>query len=164
MTGKRYYLATLPDWQRYAHRFANSYWLALNPAATISNGVIPNPAAFCADESEGSAVGFPWRGATADPSSPADETDGLARDDSVDKETAVASIRILVLIEADEGVHLALEDDTAFEPLPHPLAQKPIHDAAQFALAPQGVAPGATTFGATEVLARVHPLLRYRVF
>ena len=36
--------------------------------------------------------------------------------------------RILVLVEADEGAHLALEDDAAFEPLPHPLAQKPISD------------------------------------
>ena len=159
MTGKRYYLTTLGDWQRYAHRFANSHWLPLNPAATISNGVIPNPAAFCADDGEGPTVGFPWRGATTDPSSSADETGGLARDDSVDKETALANIRILVLIEADEGVHLALEDDAAFEPLPHPLAQKPIPDAAQFALAPHGVAPGATTFDAAEVLAGVHRLL-----
>jgi hypothetical protein len=72
--------------------------------------------------------------------------------------------RILVLIEADEGVHLALEDDPAFEALPHPLAQKPISDAAQSALAPHGVPPGATTFDAAEALARVHPLLKHRVF
>lgn len=72
--------------------------------------------------------------------------------------------RILVLIEADEGVHLSLDDDPAFEALPHPLAQKPISPAAQSALAPHGVAPGATTFDAAEALARVHPLLRHRVF
>jgi hypothetical protein len=72
--------------------------------------------------------------------------------------------RILVLIEADEGVHLALEDNPAFEALPHPLAQKPISDAAQSALAPHGVPPGATTFDAMETLARVHPLLKHRVF
>ena len=72
--------------------------------------------------------------------------------------------QILVLIEADEGVHLALEDDVAFEALPHPLAQKPISDAAQAALAAHGVAPGATTFDAAEAVARVHPLLRHRVF
>ena len=71
---------------------------------------------------------------------------------------------ILVLIEADEGVHLSLDDDPAFEPLPHPLAQKPISAAAQSALALHGVAPGATTFDAAEALARVHPLLRHRVF
>jgi hypothetical protein len=72
--------------------------------------------------------------------------------------------RILVLVEADEGVHLALEDDPAFEPLPHPLAQKPISDAAQSALAPHGVPPGATTFDAAEAVARLHPLLKHRVF
>jgi hypothetical protein len=72
--------------------------------------------------------------------------------------------RVLVLIEADEGVHLALEDDAAFQPLPHPLAQKPIPDAAQAELAHHGVAPGATTFDAAEALARVHPLLRHRIF
>jgi hypothetical protein len=71
--------------------------------------------------------------------------------------------RILVLIEADEGAHLALEDDAAFEALPHPLAQKPISEAAQAALAAHGVAPGATTFDAAEAVARVHPLLRHRV-
>jgi hypothetical protein len=71
---------------------------------------------------------------------------------------------ILVLIEADEGAHLALEDDAAFEALPHPLAQKPISEAAQAALGANGIAPGATTFDAVEAAARVHPLLRHRVF
>jgi hypothetical protein len=115
MTGKAYYLTTLADWQRHAARFANSHWLALDPAAP--DGALLNNDA-----------------------------------------------RILVLIEADEGVHLALEDDPAFEALPHPLAQKPISDAAQSALAPHGVPPGATTFDAAETLARVHPLLKHRVF
>jgi hypothetical protein len=78
--------------------------------------------------------------------------------------SANADARILVLIEADEGVHLALEGEPAFEALPHPLAQKPISVAAQSALAPHGVAPGATTFDAAEALARIHPLLRHRVF
>ena len=74
------------------------------------------------------------------------------------------SSSILVLIEADEGAHLALEDDGEFEALPHPLAQKPISEAAQTVLAAHGVAAGATTFDAAEVIARVHPLLRHRVF
>jgi hypothetical protein len=78
--------------------------------------------------------------------------------------TPCADTRILVLIEADEGVHLSLEDDPAFEVLPHPLAQKPISPAAQSALTPHGVAPGATTFDAAEALGRVHPLLKHRVF
>ncbi|MGA8220213.1 MAG: hypothetical protein WB780_01070 [Candidatus Acidiferrales bacterium] len=71
---------------------------------------------------------------------------------------------ILALIEADEGTHLALEDDAAFEALPHPLAQKPISEAAQAALASHGIAPGATTFEVAEAVARAHPLLRHRVF
>ncbi|MGA2847024.1 MAG: hypothetical protein ABSF68_16565 [Candidatus Acidiferrales bacterium] len=71
---------------------------------------------------------------------------------------------ILVLVEADEGAHLALEDDAAFEALPHPLAQKPISEAAQTALAAYGVTARATTFDAAEAVARVHPLLRHRVF
>jgi len=74
---------------------------------------------------------------------------------------------ILVLVEADEGAHLALESDPVFEALPHPLAQKPVSDATRAALAasPVGaVAPGATTFDAAEAAARVHPLLRQRVF
>jgi len=69
-----------------------------------------------------------------------------------------------VLVEADEGVHLALEDEPTFEALPHPLSQKPISDSAQAALAAHGVAPGATTFDAAEAVARIHPLLRHRVF
>jgi hypothetical protein len=81
-----------------------------------------------------------------------------------DGEPDAAATRILVLIEADEGVHLSLEDEAAFEALPHPLAQKPISEAAQAALAPHGVARGGTTFDAAEAVARVHPLLRHRVF
>jgi hypothetical protein len=74
------------------------------------------------------------------------------------------SAPILALIEADEGAHLALEDDSSFEALPHPLSQLPISEAAQAALARHGVAPGATTFDASEAVARAHPLLRHRVF
>jgi hypothetical protein len=122
--GKRYYLTTLGAWQRHAHRFANSHWVALGDAA---------------------ASGAPHE-----------------LDDA---------IQIAVLIEADEGTHLTLEDDAAFEALPHPLAQQPISAAAQAALAPacreawpHGVAPGATTFDAAEALARLHPLLKHHVF
>jgi hypothetical protein len=109
MTGRRYYLARLGDWQRHAARFANSHWLALS-------------------------------------------------------DVAGDSAPILALIEADEGAHLALEDDASFEALPHPLSQLPISDAAQAALAQHGVAPGATTFDASEAVARAHPLMRHRVF
>jgi hypothetical protein len=71
---------------------------------------------------------------------------------------------ILVLVEADEGAHLALEDCAEFEALPHPLAQKSLSEAACAALAVHGVGAGATTFEAAEAAARVHPLLRHRVF
>ena len=115
MTGRRYYITTLADWQHHAHRFTNSHWLALN------NGDIAN------------------------------------------RELA-ATARIVVLVDADEGVHLALDDDAAFEALPHPFAPKAISHAAHEALAAHGVTPGATTFDAAEAVARAHPLLRPRVF
>jgi hypothetical protein len=72
--------------------------------------------------------------------------------------------QVLALIEADEGAHLALEDDADFQALPHPLAQRPISPQAQTALAAYGVTPNATTFDAAEAVARFHPLLRHRVF
>ena len=105
MTGKRYYLTTIADWQRHAERFVHSHWIALE-----------------------------------------------------------ASQKILALVEADEGAHLALEDDPTFEALPHPLSLHPISDTAHAALAPHGVHGGATMFDAAEVVARIHPLLRHRIF
>lgn len=71
---------------------------------------------------------------------------------------------ILLLVEADEGAHLTLEDDPSITPLPQPLAQKSIPETVQTALAAHGVAPEATTFEAAEALAKIHPLLRHRVF
>ncbi|MGB8543569.1 MAG: hypothetical protein WCD49_18220 [Candidatus Acidiferrales bacterium] len=71
---------------------------------------------------------------------------------------------IIVLVEADEGAHLALEDDAAFEALPHPLAQKPISSSARAALASHDIPYGATTFDVAEAVGRAHPLLRHRVF
>jgi hypothetical protein len=88
----------------------------------------------------------------------------VALDGNVNDGPPHGSTRILVLVEADEGAHLALEGDQAFEPLPHPLAQQPISAAAQAVLAHLGVTSGASTFDAAEAAARVHPLLRHRVF
>jgi hypothetical protein len=136
MTGKCYYLTTLGDWKRHAAQFANSHWLALSPQPEQGAA---NPPAIPSSPDEALKCG-------AASEQPADLT------------------QILVLIEADEGVHLALEDDQTFEALPLPLAQKPISSAAQTALAPHGVDPGATTFEAAEAVARAHPLLRHRVF
>ncbi len=147
MTGKAYYITTLADWQRHAARFANSHWLALEPCANDENRFVGaplgGPRPCTAKIPEGAASSAPTAEIPA---------------------TRGADAKILLLVEADEGVHLSLEDDPAFEALPHPLAQKPISDAAQSALARHGVAPGATTFDAAEALARVHPLLRHRVF
>ncbi|HTR48018.1 MAG TPA: hypothetical protein VMM16_11600 [Verrucomicrobiae bacterium] len=160
MTGKAYYITTLADWQRHAPRFAHSHFIVLD-----SDLSAPTPIGRHAERSD--------RTAKRDPSTPSRAPAGAgenqtARDSAQDDDARAAGVhsetRILVLIEADEGVHLALEDDAAFEPLPHPLAQKPISGAAQAALAPHGVAPGATTFDAAETLARIHPLLKHRVF
>ena len=127
MTGRRYYITTLADWHRHAHRFANSHWLALSD----------DDSAIASRELTDAAPALPGVSDTA---------------------------RIIVLIDADEGVHLALDDDAAFEALPHPFAPKAISHAAHEALAAHGVAPGSTTFDAAEAIARAHPLLRPRVF
>lgn len=142
MTGKAYYITTIADWQRHAVRFANSHFIVLE-------GPVDFPVEFQvevpASRAAGPAISQPAPAAATPAESPAETN-------------------ILVLVEADEGVHLSLEDDRAFEALPHPLAQKSISAGAQSALAAHGVAPGATTFDAAESLARIHPLLRHRVF
>jgi hypothetical protein len=81
-----------------------------------------------------------------------------------DSKAAEPPTHILLLVEGDEGAHLALEDDPAFEALPHPLAAKGISDQARAALASLGVKRKALTFDVAELAARVHPLLRHRVF
>jgi hypothetical protein len=134
MTGKRYYITTLGAWRTNAPRFANSHFIVL--------------------EAPDAASGAP--GTTSGAGNCAATT--LTADASPD------ATPILVLVEGDEGAHLALEDEAAFEALPHPLAQKAISPAAQAALGAHGVAPGATTFDAIEAVARIHPLLRHRVF
>ena len=152
MTGKAYYITTLANWHRHAARFANSHFIVL--------GAPMSPSAPSDDRhSERSAPvsSSVFAGSANTPAHAVEEP-------LLDVTRGNDSLRILVLIEADEGVHLSLDDDPAFEPLPHPLAQKPISAAAQSALAAHGVPPAATTFDAAEALARVHPLLRHRVF
>jgi len=134
MTGKRYYITTLAGWRTHAPRFANSHFIVLDAPQDASD----------APGTTGGAGNCAGTTLTAD--APGDATP------------------ILVLVEGDEGAHLALEDEPAFEALPHPLAQKAISPAAQAALAVHGVAPGATTFDAAEAVARIHPLLRHCVF
>ena len=148
MTGKAYYITTLADWHRHASRFAHSHYIVLD--ADKRDGFVGAP--LGAPQSVTTEIS---KGAAS--SAPTDDATGHSP-------ACSASTKILVLVEADEGAHLALEDDPAFEALPHPLAQAPISAAAQAALAPHGVGPGATTFDAAEALARVHPLLKHRVF
>lgn len=74
---------------------------------------------------------------------------------------------ILLLVDGDEGAHLALEDDAAFEALPHPMSPKLTLHPALAALSHLGgaeVSLGATTFDVAEAASRIHPLLRHRVF
>jgi len=72
--------------------------------------------------------------------------------------------KILALIEADEGARGNLEDDPQFEPLPHPLSERPISSLAHSALSDHGIKPGASTLDVADVIGRAHPLLRHRVF
>lgn len=72
--------------------------------------------------------------------------------------------RILALVDADEGAHLAMENDAEFETLPHPLARMPVSQRVGAALAHFGVAQGDDTFTVAEKLACANPLLRHRVF
>jgi len=145
VTGKCYYITTLGDWKRRAARFANSHFIMLEPRASDGQ-LAPENHGELAEKCQASAPGTACCAPTTI-KAPSDR-----------------DAQILVLIEADEGVHLALEDDTAFEALPHPFAQKAISEGAQAALAGHGLAPGATTFEVAEAVARVHPLMRHRVF
>jgi len=72
--------------------------------------------------------------------------------------------RIIVLVEADEGTHGRLEDDSSFTPLPHPLSSKPLPAKLHSVLAGDGVPRCASTFDVAETISRSHPLLRHRVF
>lgn len=78
--------------------------------------------------------------------------------------THLPDAQILALVTADEGAHIAFENDPEVEPLPHPLSRAPISERAATALAAFGVAAHDDTFTAAEKLARVHPLLKHRVF
>ena len=80
------------------------------------------------------------------------------------KDIADDASKIFVVVDADEGAHAALDDDPDFGALPHPLSQLPISEAGQSALSRFGVPAGANTFEIAEAMARVHPLLRHRVF
>jgi hypothetical protein len=169
MTGRRYYITTLADWHRHAHRFANSHWLALGNhdplPANIDDDADPEMDFVedeVADDASRELADAPCALPDVDANTSARDTQppGIA---AAHHAQPSAATRIIVLIDADEGVHLALDDDAAFEALPHPFAPKAISHAAHEALAAHGVAPGSTTFDRRSI-ARAHPLLRPRVF
>lgn len=87
MTGRAYYLTTLGAWRRHSERLANSHWLALNSDDVEVSKHDTGEATVAA----GTAVG----GRADDASFVPDET-----------------TPILALIEADEGAHLTLQDDS----------------------------------------------------
>jgi hypothetical protein len=72
--------------------------------------------------------------------------------------------KIFVVVDADEGAHNALQDDPEFEALPHPMTTTGVSEAGQKTLAPFGITAGANSFEVAEAMARMHPLLRHRVF
>jgi hypothetical protein len=73
-----------------------------------------------------------------------------------------ASTIILAMVEADEGTHNSLAINPDWHEFPHALSSKPIPQSAAEALEPHGVNAFATTFEATEVVGKNHPILRFR--
>jgi len=69
-----------------------------------------------------------------------------------------------VLVEGDEGVHNKLQNDEAWESLPHPLGNRAVSRCVVAALAGLGVREGATTYEVADAVGRAHPVMRYRVF
>ncbi|MHB8526651.1 MAG: hypothetical protein ACYDD2_10910 [Candidatus Acidiferrales bacterium] len=148
MHGRRYYFTTVGAWRRHAAHCAETHFVVIG-ASTNS------------DAPEAAAIAI------------AEKSDALA---TVKTDQAAASLNasqigvtddatpILALIDADEGAHLAMENDAEFEELPHPLARTPVSKRVSTALAAFGIVRGDDTFTVAEKLARVNPLLRHRVF
>ncbi|HEV2222624.1 MAG TPA: hypothetical protein VGR84_06445 [Candidatus Acidoferrales bacterium] len=161
MTGRRYYLTTIEAWRRHAGRCAETHFVAVNgPGVQNGDGGIgPQSEEATAD---GNGVPVEKRQAKACPA------DGERRRAEARRGEqacgAYGATQILALIDADEGAHLAMENDAEFETLPHPLARMPVSQRVSAALAQFGVAHGDDTFTVAEKLARVNPLLRHRVF
>ncbi|MHB8413271.1 MAG: hypothetical protein ACYDDI_15185 [Candidatus Acidiferrales bacterium] len=148
MHGRRYYLTTLGAWRRHAAHCAETHFVVVGASP---DGEAPE--------------------AAASPTAARRETLATVKTDQVGSSIAVVKIcdvddttAILALIGADEGAHLAMENDAEFEELPHPLARTPVSKHVSAALAPFGVVHGDDTFTVAEKLARVNPLLRHRVF
>lgn len=149
MSGRRYYFTTLGAWRRHASRCGETHFVTVNaPEEQTGHG----------------SIGLGHVEATVG-------LNGI----SVEQTQAKACLRrqacatddatqILALIDADEGAHLAMENDAEFEALPHPLSRTAVSERVSAALAQFGVAQGDDTFTVAEKVAGVSPLLRHRVF
>ena len=162
MAGKRYYFTTLGAWRRHAGRCVETHFVAIRARA---KGAGLDPAAAEATATDKcDATSFERTQAEACATEPAH-----GKTCAVEQTQATAcatddATQILVLIDADEGAHLSMENDAEFETLPHPLARVPVSQRVGEALAQFGVAQGDDTFAVAEKLTRVNPLLRHRVF
>ena len=161
MTGRRYYLTTVGAWRRHAGRCAETHFVAVTaPEEQSGHGSHASQETETTDDRNRvcGALTQAKACATGGERAPAEgRLDGQAC--ATDNAT-----RILALIEADEGAHLAMENDVEFEALPHPLTRVSVSQRVSAALAQFGVAQGDDTFTVAEKLACVNPLLRHRVF
>lgn len=139
MTGKRYFLSSSAAWYRHATRCVEAHYIVLDNENECGND----------------------GGNTTRPSG---KFDTLPLHTSSAGDLATVSKMIFVLVTADEAAHIAFENDPDVEPLPHPLSRAPIPERAAAALARFGVMQGDDMFTAAEKLARIHPLLKHRVF
>lgn len=159
MTGRRYYFTTIGAWRRHAGRYAETHFVTVNgPAQSGDGGIGPQ-----SEEETAGCNGVPveQRQAKACPTYGEHRTEpGVGGQVCATGDAT----QILALIDADEGTHLAMENDAEFETLPHPLARTAVSQRVSVALAQFGVAPDDDTFAVAEKLAGVNPLLRHRVF
>lgn len=162
MTGRRYYFTTIGAWRRHAGRCAETHFVTVNgPEAQGGDGCVGSQQSeeATADDKSVQVEQTQAKACATDCEDTQDEArlgeQVCATDDAT---------RILALVDADEGAHLAMENDAEFDTLPHPLARLPVSQRVSAALAQFGVAQGDDTFTVAEKLACLNPLLRHRVF
>ena len=166
MTGRRYYFTTIGAWRRHAARCAETHFVTVNaPGEQNGHGNIASQQAGATDDCR---VPLEQRQAKACPRRQACPTDGerTQAEARVGGQACASddAAQILALIDADEGAHLAMENDVEFETLPHTLARTAVSQRVSAALAQFGVVHGDDTFTVAEKVARANPLLRHRVF
>lgn len=154
-------MTTIGAWRRHAARCAETHFVTVCGLGVQSGDGAIGPQA---EEATADCNGAPveQRLAKACPTD-GERTQTEARLSEQGRGTDDAT-QILALIDADEGAHVAMENDAEFEALPHPLARTAVSQRVSAALAQFGVAHGDDTFTVAEKLARVNPLLRHRVF